>query len=175
MTPVPPDERPEDIPLDQPADDTANQPVDGDAGPDGDAGLDRDAGLDVDAEFSRIVEGLGDDWATPSTAEGLAERFRTRGWSQAPTPQPPEQADEVEHFVPPEPPPIPRPEPPRLLAWIATLGAPIAFITMAVFRITPTGWVAFLMVVAFLAGLGYLIATMRRDDDPWSGDDGAIL
>ncbi|MFT4010081.1 MAG: hypothetical protein QM655_08575 [Nocardioidaceae bacterium] len=162
MTPVPPDERPEDPPRDQPAE----EPVDGDAG----------EPLDVDAEFSKIVEGLGDDWATPSTAEGLAERFHTRGWADAPVPASQDEVNlEVEHFVPPEPPPVPRPEPARLLAWVATLGAPVAMIALAVFRIRPEGWVMFLMAMAFLAGLVYLISTMRRDDDPWSGDDGAVI
>ncbi|QLQ10403.1 MAG: hypothetical protein HZY75_08380 [Nocardioidaceae bacterium] len=92
---------------------------------------DGDQPLDVDTEFSRIVEGLdldfdqpsADTTDTPDSPAGLAERFRNRGWADAPVPEPdPEDADgayrtsgagddtwhETEHYVPPPPPPLPR-------------------------------------------------------------------
>jgi hypothetical protein len=146
--------------------------------------------VDVEAEFARIVEAYGEepaDVTPPATPEGLAERFRSHGWADAPTPEPPPTAsdgdplnttaswDEEGHFVPPEPPPIDVPEPPRLAAWAGVLGAPALLLTLTILRAHPPSWVLFLLAVAFIGGFAYLVATMKRDNDSWPGDDGAVL
>jgi hypothetical protein len=136
------------------------------------------ARYDVDAEFAKIVEAYGDqpaDVTPPETPESLTERFQARGWSEPVKPGTAEATWEDEgHFVPPEPPPLPVPEPHRLVAWAGVLGAPLVMLVLVVFRITPPGWLSLLLVVGFVGGFVGLVATMRRDDDG-QGDDGAVL
>lgn len=86
--------------------------------------------------------------------------------------------EDDEGFVPPPPEPLSRITPDRLIAWLGLLGAPVAAVVLFVVHATtglyiPT-WVIDILVVAFLAGFGYLVLHMSRDPrDPW--DDGARL
>jgi hypothetical protein len=149
-----------------------------------------DPGLDVDARFAEIIAG----WE-PSPPEEIE--------TSSPPPVPPEPApeqpsterlhglfqpswndaldseatwDDEGHFVPPPPPPLPKVEPNRRLAWAALLGAPLVALLLIGAGIRVTGLMAFLLVVAFVGGFGYLVATMRSGPpDDWSGDDGARL
>jgi hypothetical protein len=88
--------------------------------------------------------------------------------------------DDEGHFVPPEPPPLPRLETPRKLAWIGFFGAPAAMVLGVVFHqlfgwYFPT-WAGPVLIAAFLGGFGYLVATMPRHRyDDGSGDDGAVV
>jgi hypothetical protein len=99
----------------------------------------------------------------------------TRRSLESPDQDLPEPTD---HFVPPEPPPIPRGTPARRLAWAGLLGSPVALL-LAVFVHMLTGWVVptlFTLGVAaaFVGGFSFLVATMPRDrGDDW--DDGAVL
>ena len=144
---------------------------------------DEGAPLDVEAEFAKIIEQYGDEPAEttpPPTPEGLSERFQAHGWADAPVPSSEPLNTEATyfdegHFIPPEPPPLVLPEPPRLLAWSGVFGAPLIALLLVVFRVDPPEWMSFLLVVAFVGGFVYLVATMRRDEDRWSGDDGAVL
>ena len=82
------------------------------------------------------------------------------------------------HFEPPAVPPLPRTSPAHALAWVGVLGMPALAIVLytltTVFTFTIPGWVSGVMLVAFVGGFGYLVATMRKDpDDGW--DDGARL
>lgn len=146
-----------------------------------------DPGLDIDARFAEIVAG----WE-PSTPEEEPD--------EAPPPAPPVRPDvdqlrglfrpgwgddgleteaswsEEGHFVPPPPPPLPQVEPRRRLAWAALLGAPLVAVLFVGAGIRPAGWMLFLLVVAFVGGFSYLVATMRSGPpDDWSGDDGARI
>lgn len=99
--------------------------------------------------------------------------------------QPPAQRDEPDlldawddpddHFVPPEPPPLPTLEPPRLLAWTGVFGVPILVIVASVLKISVPSFASMLCLAWFVGGFGYLVATMRRDGDPDEWDDGAVL
>jgi hypothetical protein len=86
--------------------------------------------------------------------------------------------DPTDHFVPPEPPPIPRGTPARRLAWAGLLGSPVALL-LAVFVHMLTGWVVPTLLTlgvaaAFVGGFVFLVATMPRErGDDW--DDGAVL
>ena len=86
--------------------------------------------------------------------------------------------DPTDHFVPPEPPPIPRGTPARRLAWVGLLGSPVVLL-VAVFVHTLTGWdvptlLTLGVAAAFVGGFVFLVATMPRDrGDGW--DDGAVL
>ena len=84
--------------------------------------------------------------------------------------------DAEEHFVPPTPPPLPRLDPRRKAAWLALFGSPVLMLLGVVLGWTYPGWVSFLLVVAFVGGFGYLVATMPRGGDRgWPGDDGAVV
>jgi hypothetical protein len=84
--------------------------------------------------------------------------------------------DDEGHYVPPPPPPLPVLEPRRKAAWIGLFGSPLAMLLGIVFGWTYPTWVSFLLVVAFVGGFGYLVATMPRGrGDDWSGDDGAVV
>jgi hypothetical protein len=90
---------------------------------------------------------------------------------------PADDAPEFGAFVPPEPEPLTL-TPIRTAAWAGVLGAPVlALLWVIVSRSTSWGspsWVALLLAGAFLAGFGYLVATMPKErDDPY--DDGARL
>lgn len=148
--------------------------------------------LDFDAEFDRIVA----DWTpsgpgepprsveraapvepplpvepvetTPPTDAGLRDLFR-QAWGdddEAPAPR-----DTDEHFVPPPAPPVPRPEPPRLLAWAGLVAAPVLALLWLLVGSLPS-WASFLFFCWFVGGFGYLVATMNDEGrDGW--DDGA--
>ncbi len=79
-----------------------------------------------------------------------------------------------EHFVPPEPPPLPLPPPARLLAWIGLFGVPSFVLVALVAKLNLSGWMGLLLMVWFVGGFVFLVASMR----PGPGedhDDGARL
>ena len=140
--------------------------------------------LDEDAAWRSIIEHYGDrpvlddppPVAPPAEPEAQP-RFAVfeRRW----TPEPLNSEatwDDEGHFVPPEPPPLPRLEPRRKLAWIGLFGAPLMMLVAVVFGWHYPGWLSFLLVSGFVGGFGYLVATMPRNrDDDGSGDNGAIV
>ena len=87
----------------------------------------------------------------------------------------PATCDDEGHFVPPPPPPLPVPEPRRRLAWAGLFGAPLLMVLAVVFGWTYPTWVLGLLVVAFVGGFVYLVATMTRSGGDWPGDDGAVV
>lgn len=77
-----------------------------------------------------------------------------------------------DHFVPPEVPRVELADGPRGAAWLGLLGAPTLFVIALLTGIDIPQWLSLFAVIAFLVSLGYLVFTMRgNDDDPW--DDGA--
>jgi hypothetical protein len=92
----------------------------------------------------------------------------------SPAPLPP--ADDDEHFVPPEPPPLPRLDPVSKGAWLALFGGP-AYLLFAVLM----GWevpsvAAFCAVAAFVGGFATLVVRMQDRPPTDSGpDDGAVV
>ena len=84
--------------------------------------------------------------------------------------------DDEGHFVPPPPPPLPQVDPHRRLAWAGLLGAPLVALLLIGAGIRVSGWMGFLLAVAFVGGFGYLVATMGQGPpDDLSGDDGARI
>ncbi len=80
--------------------------------------------------------------------------------------------DTEHHYVPPEPPPLPRPDLPTGLAWAGVLGGPILMLLAAVLAWDLPRLLTAVCVVGFVGGMVFLVATM--DDggrDGW--DDGA--
>jgi hypothetical protein len=79
-----------------------------------------------------------------------------------------------EHYVPPAPPPLPKPTPARLLAWLGLFGVPVIVLVALVANIVVPPWLGLLLMAWFVGGFVYLVASMR----PGSGgdyDDGARL
>lgn len=75
-------------------------------------------------------------------------------------------------FVPPTPPPLPRPEPKRAAAWAGLFGVPIIVLLALVLRLDLPTAVDYLLLVWWVGGFGYLVATMPRSPrEPW--DDGS--
>ncbi len=126
-------------------------------------------GLDEDAAWRAIVDNYGELELGPAPEPAAAQ--------PAPEPDPePAPVDDEEHFVPPEPPPLPRLDARRKLAWFGLIGCPLVLLVGAVLGVPFPGWATLLMTLAFIGGFGYLVATMpRRRDDDWPGDDGAVI
>jgi hypothetical protein len=101
--------------------------------------------------------------------------------SPQPSPPPPPRAPalpaEDEHFVPPEPPPLPRLGPPALVG--------LTLIALGIVLVVTPGWLGVpdpyglpLGLVGLAAGLGWLVLRLwpdpaDRDDD--TDDDGAVI
>ncbi len=76
-------------------------------------------------------------------------------------------ADREEHYVPPAPPPLPRPTPARLLAWTGLFGVPALVLVALVAGLNLAPWMGLILMVWFVAGFVYLVASMG----PGPGDD----
>ena len=169
------------------ADDSRDEPTPGT--PDG-----KDLPFDEDAAWRAIVENYGSrPELGPSTEPGPPAAP-----TPPPAPAPPArsslfdrtyldaqaaEADRAEaawsdegHFVPPEPPPVPGTTPARRLAWIGLFGAPALMLLAVVTRLTFPTWLSMGLVVAFVGGFVFRVATMDRPGgDGWGGDDGAVV
>jgi len=85
-----------------------------------------------------------------------------------------DEGEDEDAFVPPEPPPVPRTTPDRLLAWIGIFGSPVVLLLSLILSISLPTFVAYVLVLGFVGGFGYLVARMPRGPrDPW--DDGAQI
>jgi hypothetical protein len=80
--------------------------------------------------------------------------------------------EDEDRFVPPDPPPLPRTTPDRLLAWAGVFGSPLVLLASLLLSFSISGWIAYVLVAAFVGGFVYLVVKMPREPrDPW--DDGA--
>jgi hypothetical protein len=147
-----------------------------------------DEPFDEDAAWRSIVEHYGDraevedepPAAAPDSADSaprapaVLDRSYLDAQQARAEAEPPAWSDEG-HFVPPEPPPVPRGTPARRLAWLGLFGAPLAMLAAVIFGWVFPSWLVLLLVVGFIGGFVFLVATMPRDRDDWSGDDGAVV
>ncbi|MGB9375183.1 MAG: hypothetical protein WCA82_13625 [Jiangellales bacterium] len=85
-----------------------------------------------------------------------------------------ERAVPDEHFVPPEPPPLPRADLITWAAWSGAIGAPILLLVMTALGLS-SGLLAAGAVVAFVGGIAVLITRMSSQRDPLDPDDGAVV
>lgn len=79
------------------------------------------------------------------------------------------------HFVPPEPPPIPRPDLPHRLAWTGVLLGPVLLVVFALLWRDVPQWVVGALASGIVAGFGYLVWRLPRTRDRDDPDDGAIV
>jgi hypothetical protein len=95
-----------------------------------------------------------------------------------PAVQPQAVAPEDEHFVPPEPPPLPRIGPPALIGAVLLAVGLILVLTPGWFGLSDIYGLP-LGLIALAAGLGWLVLRLWPDSlsapDRDDGDDGAIL
>ncbi len=155
----------------------------GDQGPDPAAPGDEDTGhgrkVDEDAEWRAIVAHFGDRALLPEPPEQPAGDLWRPGAEPVPRteddqPDPGTSWEDEGHFVPPEPPPLPTPPTPRLLAWIGLFGAPAVMLVGVIFGLHFPSLLSTALLLGFLGGFGYLVLTMRKGPDDWT-DDGARL
>ena len=85
-----------------------------------------------------------------------------------------ERAVPDEHFVPPEPPPLPRADLITWAAWTGAIGAPILLLVMTALGLS-SGLLAAAAVAAFVGGIAVLITRMSSSRDPFDPDDGAVV
>ena len=128
-------------------------------------------GDDVDEAWAKIVAGYGpepDDRATLDADPGEPQHPENPP-VEDPQPDDPQPNDDG-HYVPPAPPPLPRPVGVVGAAWVALLGGPIVLLVATVL-----GWelptvVTAACVLGFVGGLVFLIAQL--DDGSRDGPDG---
>ncbi len=128
---------------------------------------------DEDALWRAIVDNYGDrpeidepEVVVPGSPRELDAPARDEA-EKAPAP-----VDEEEHFVPPPPPPLPRPAPARLLAWLGLFGVPTFVLVALVVHLDLASWLGLLLMLWFVGGFIFLVASMRPGEDQ---DDGARL
>jgi hypothetical protein len=82
-----------------------------------------------------------------------------------------------EHYIPPEPPPLPRLDPVTKFAWVALFGGPLYLLISTAVGAAISGLEAFLAVAAFVGGFVILVLRMDsgRPPDSGSDDDGAVV
>lgn len=139
-------------------------------------------------EFESIValwrnEGDVPEWPDEEAADPVAASTDLEDPAPRPAPAPlpprsysPPTLPEDEHFIPPEPPPLPRLGPPALVG--------LTMIALGLVLVVSPGWLGVsdpyglpLGLVGLAAGLGWLVLRLwpdppdRRDDD----DDGAVV
>ncbi|HET7387908.1 MAG TPA: hypothetical protein VFJ19_14730 [Nocardioidaceae bacterium] len=134
-----------------------------------------DDAWDEDKVWAEIIANYGEEPQVPPPAPEPGPSPEP-ALDADPTSEPWDPTDSWEdegHFIPPEPPPLPHPEPRRALAWAGLVGAPAVLLAGALAHLPYPEWLTMLLVLAFLGGFGYLIATMPRNRD--DGDDGAVL
>lgn len=134
---------------------------------------------DEDALWREIVDGYGDrpDFPDVEAAEPVALIPAEPEPAYAVPRELSEATWEDEgHFVPPTPPPVPRPRGLRAVAWFGLIGIPALMLVLLIAHYTPPSPIGLLMIAWFVGGFGYLVATMNASDDTDRGwDDGAVL
>ncbi|MCX2967655.1 MULTISPECIES: hypothetical protein [Streptomyces] len=85
-----------------------------------------------------------------------------RDWEPAPP------SEDEDHFVPPEPPPLPRADTTTKFAWLAVLGGPALLLAAVLLQWDFTWWISTLGVGGFLGGFATLLTRLRDgDEDDW--------
>lgn len=80
--------------------------------------------------------------------------------------------DDIEGFVPPEPPPLPRPQHTAdRVGWVAIIGGPVLLVASQM--LSWSSWISGVGVAAFMGGFVILVARMRGERD--HDDPGAVV
>lgn len=108
---------------------------------------------------------------------GTVSGTGTGAWSgSGPRDWGPGEDPDGDHFVPPDPPPLPETDLTTKLAWVAVLGGPLLLLGSVLFQQEMTWWIVTLGVGGFLGGFAALISRMRDGDDDWTDPgSGAVV
>lgn len=142
------------------------------------AGADDEAtnATDEDAAWRAIVANYGERHELGEAPEHPATGHHpsTSEFVHPATSDPEPHRDPEDRYVPPAPPPVPRPEPRRLLAWLGLFGVPTFVLVSLVLGVDLPAWSGLILMTWFVGGFVYLVASMRPgpSDD---FDDGAVL
>ena len=128
--------------------------------------------------------GGGGGSADPTSATDRTRVIRPaippRGAEPAPGPPAANNArgagDDEEHYIPPDPPPLPHLDPVAKGAWTALFGGPAYLVLTSIVGWSVPGWAALLAVMAFVGG--FAVVVTRLGDGPSRGegpDNGAVL
>lgn len=79
------------------------------------------------------------------------------------------------HFVPADPPPLPRPDLPGRLAWTAVVAGPVLLLLCALLWRSAPSWLLGTIVTGIVVGFGYLVWRLPRTRDRDDPGDGAIV
>lgn len=128
-------------------------------------------GDDLDDAWAKIVAGYGPEPDDRATLDADPAEPRHLDGPPADT-QPADAAPAAEegHYVPPTPPPLPRPVGVVGAAWVALLGGPIVLLVATVLGWDLPAVVTAACVLGFVGGLVFLIAQL--DDGSRDGPDG---
>ncbi|GAA1182165.1 hypothetical protein [Pseudonocardia alaniniphila] len=135
-----------------------------------------DGGGRTPDEFDAIVAELRRDGHVPewpAAPEPAGSLFESR---PVPMPEPAPAADD-EHFVPPEPPPLPRLGPPAIVG-LVLLGLGLVLVVAPDWIGVPSLYGLPLGLVALAAGIGWLVLRLWPDPpgtEQDEGDDGAVV
>lgn len=130
-----------------------------------------------DALWRSIVDNYGDrpELDEPAVETPPSPRDLTpSGPGPVEESQRPEPPDPEDHFVPPEPPPLPTPPPARLLAWLGLFGVPAFVLVALVAKLDLPAWTGLLLMLWFVGGFVFLVVSMGPDPGR-DHDDGARL
>ena len=83
--------------------------------------------------------------------------------------------EEHEHYVPPEPPPIPEGDPVTRAAWAGVIGGPLFIVLATLLGWGPGGLPGLCAVLAFVGGFITLVTRMSDDRPDDDEDDGAVV
>ncbi|MBA2773568.1 MAG: hypothetical protein H0U36_05935 [Nocardioidaceae bacterium] len=142
-----------------------------------------------DLDFSPAGDAARDETPSPEPAGGPDFPADLKGWlAQRDATSPaydrvdeesqnrsPARPDDADRFVPPTPPPLPKLEPYKQLAWVAVLGGPLLLLVGVLFSLALPAWLSVLAVGGFVGGFVTLIATMDDGDDEWTSGNGAVV
>ncbi|MEE1942469.1 hypothetical protein V1L54_24215 [Streptomyces sp. TRM 70361] len=147
-----------------------------DAGDAGDAGEKEPGGDRGDGTEPGDGDRGGDDGAAGDppvrSLTVYAAGSGPRDWSPAEPSDGTPGEDGEGHFVPPEPPPLPRGDTTSRFAWLAVLGGPLLLVLTVLFQQEVTWWITTLGVGGFLGGFATLVMRMRDDEDDGFDDPG---
>lgn len=116
----------------------------------------------------------------PQASNGSAQDFLAGtgryGPGQGPRDWEAAEGEDEDHFVPPEPPPLPETDLSTKMAWVAVIGGPLLLIGTVLLQRPVTWWIATLGIGGFLGGFAALVARMRDGDDDWTDPgSGAVV
>jgi hypothetical protein len=148
----------------------------GQAAADGDTATDRRDGTgpaDGDGPGGDRAENRSGEPETGTPARSFtvyAAGTGPRDW-QAP------DGEDDDHFVPPEPPPLPETDATTKFAWLAALGGPLLLLGAVLFDVYLSWWIVTLGVGGFLGGFATLLTRLRdgADDDLDDPGSGAVV